>query len=109
MRFSIFTLLICLGFSSHHAQFEERLDYIIPATSTYARGGSNLILDTAYTMQELITDFFSNSCVEPFNITMAGNPNGKGFFQGIGTELGVPAEIMLSTGNITNAIGSINL
>lgn len=108
MRFFILILLFFLTYSSLFAQQEERKEFLVPVVSPYNRGGSNLILDTAYSAQELIADFFSNSCVEPFNITMTGNPNGMGFFQATGTELGVPAGIMLSTGNISNAMGPNN-
>ncbi|HRW75127.1 MAG: choice-of-anchor L domain-containing protein [Lewinellaceae bacterium] len=108
MRFFIFSLL-CLTFvPALFSQPETRQESPVPYVSPYTRGGSNLILDTAYSVQELISDFFSNSCVEPFNITMKGSQPGMGFFQATGTELGVPAGIMLSTGNIWTAIGPNN-
>lgn len=108
MRYLILALLSLICGSSLYSQSEERTENIIPYVSPYARGGSNLILDTAYSVQELISDFFSNSCVEPFNITMKGSQAGMGFFQATGTELGVPAGIMLSSGNIWNAMGPNN-
>ena len=108
MRFYIFSLL-CLAFlPALRSQPETRQESLVPYVSPYARGGSNLILDTAYSVQELISDFFSNSCVEPFNITLKGSQPGMGFFQATGTELGVPAGIMLSSGNIWTAIGPNN-
>ncbi len=39
---------------------------------------------------------------------MVGNSEGMGFFQAVGTELGVPAGILLSSGNISNAMGPNN-
>ncbi|MCF8238136.1 MAG: choice-of-anchor L domain-containing protein [Saprospiraceae bacterium] len=109
MRFYILSL-VCLAFvPALLAQPETRQENLIPYISPYARGGSDLILDTAYSVQELITDFFSNSCVEPFNITMKGNSAGMGFFQAVGTELGVPAGILLSSGNISNTKGPNNM
>ncbi|MBK7343417.1 MAG: choice-of-anchor L domain-containing protein [Saprospiraceae bacterium] len=108
MRFYFILLLSFYSVQAAFGQAEVRTENLIPYVSPYARGGSNLLLDTAYSVQELISDFFSNSCVEPFNITMKGNSAGMGFFQAVGTELGVPAGILLSSGNISNTKGPNN-
>lgn len=72
------------------------------------RGGNILIVDSNYTVQELITDFFYGSCVTPFNIHPVGNTAGLGYFQGYGTTLDLPAGLILSSGNVYNAYGPNN-
>lgn len=108
MRYYLVFFLSFFSTLALFAQAEGRTENVIPYVSPYNRGGSELILDTSYTVQELISDFFSNSCVEPFNITMQGSSACMGFFQAFGTELGVPAGILLSSGNISNTIGPNN-
>lgn len=74
----------------------------------HQRGGDILIVDTNYTVEELITDFFYGSCVTPFNIQHIGNTAGLGYFQGYGTILDLPAGLILSSGNVYNTYGPNN-
>jgi PKD repeat protein len=60
---------------------------------------SGLFIDTSFTAQQMVTDFFSNSCVTPVNITFNGDPLSIAFFEGANTGLGLNAGIVLSTGH----------
>lgn len=66
---------------------------------------ANLIVDTTYSAEELVTDFFAGSCVQAFNVQLHGSQAAMGFFQGFGTGLNVPAGILITSGNAWNAIG----
>lgn len=99
----ILAVLGFLGFNLAWAQ--ERESHTGPYPDPHLRGASALIVDTAYSVEELVMDFFAGSCVVPFNVSLTGNPLGMGFFQGAGTELNLPAGILIASGNSWNAIG----
>lgn len=71
------------------------------STSLHAQ----LFIDTNYTAEEMVMDFFDNSCVTPSNITYTGAPNGFAFFDAGNTNLSIPAGMLLSTGNVLDAVG----
>ncbi len=66
---------------------------------------AQIFIDTGYTAEEMVDDFFSNSCVTPSNITYAGAAEGLAFFDAGGTDLGVMAGMFFSTGNVNTAVG----
>ena len=69
---------------------------------------AQLFIDNSYTVEEMVMDFFDNSCVSPSNITYTGSLDGVAFFDAGNTELDVQAGIFLSTGNVFTAIGPNN-
>lgn len=99
----LFIGLLLLGAQLLRAQ--DRQAHSFPAQDPYFRGISALVVDTTYTAPELVMDFFSGSCVTPSQISFSGSPSALGFFQGAGTDLGLPAGILLSTGRATDAVG----
>ncbi|MCB9283080.1 MAG: choice-of-anchor L domain-containing protein [Lewinellaceae bacterium] len=62
---------------------------------------SGLFIDTSYTAEQMIMDFFDNSCVTPSNITFNGAPVMMGYFEAANTDLGVNAGIVISSGDVT--------
>lgn len=70
-----------------------------------SNASAQLYIDTSYTPQEMVLDFFSNSCVTPSNIVYTGAPGTYGFFDAGDTDLGVPAGIFLGSGFALDAIG----
>ena len=78
MKLKLYILLLCFS-SQVHAQ---------------------LFIDNSYTIEEMVMDFFDNSCVTPSNITTTGADNSVAFFDAGGTDLGVPAGIFISTGDV---------
>ena len=60
-----------------------------------------IFIDTSYTAEQMVMDFFDNSCVTPSNITFSGGDLSMGFFEGANTDLGLNAGIVLSTGDVT--------
>jgi PKD repeat protein len=68
-----------------------------------ANAQSGLFVDTSYTAEQMVMDFFANSCATPSNITFNGQPATLGFFEGANTNLGVNAGIVISTGDVTQA------
>jgi len=66
---------------------------------------AQLFIDNSYTVEEMATDFFANTCVTPSNITTTGVAESIAFFDAGGTNLGVNAGIFISTGNVFDAIG----
>ncbi|MBK8492753.1 MAG: choice-of-anchor L domain-containing protein [Saprospirales bacterium] len=65
---------------------------------------SGLFIDTSYTAEQMIMDFFDNSCVTPSNITFNGAPLMMGYFEAANTDLGVDAGIVICSGDV-NLIG----
>lgn len=74
---------------------------ILASTSFISNAQSGLFIDTSYTAEQMIMDFFDNSCVTPSNITFNGSPVMMGYFEGANTDLGVNAGIVISTGDVT--------
>ncbi len=66
---------------------------------------AQLFIDNSYTLEEMVMDFFDNSCVSPSNISSTGTEESIAFFDAGGTDLGVMAGIFISTGNVFDAIG----
>lgn len=66
---------------------------------------AQLFVDNSYTIEEMVTDFFSNSCVTPSNISTTGVAESVAFFDAGAAGLGVPAGILISTGNVAYAVG----
>lgn len=67
-----------------------------------------LVVDTAISVSTMLHDFFDNTCVTISNITYNGDPAAVGFFDGSGTNLGINAGIMMTSGSVFNAIGPNN-
>ncbi|MBR9920408.1 MAG: T9SS type A sorting domain-containing protein [Bacteroidetes bacterium] len=64
-------------------------------------GFGQLFIDTSYTAEQMVMDFFSNSCVTPTNVSFTGGDVSLGYFEGANTDLGLDAGIVLSTGDVT--------
>lgn len=69
---------------------------------------SALFIDTSFTAEQMVTDFFSNSCVTPSNVTFNGTPAMIGYFEAAGTDLGVNAGIVISTGKVSDLINEVS-
>ena len=79
----------------------KKLLYLLAFTPLLSFGQSALFVDTTYTAEQMVMDFFDNSCVTPSNITFNGGPLMMGYFEGANTDLGVNAGIVISTGDVT--------
>ena len=67
---------------------------------------AQLFVDTGYTVPQMVTDFFGdNECVTVSNITYTGSNGAVGFFDGILSNAGLGAGLLLTSGKATNAIG----
>jgi len=66
---------------------------------------SNLFIDNSYTIEEMVTDFFDNPDVVTSNITYTGDPLSVAFFDAGGTDLGVNAGIVFSSGYAEGVVG----
>ncbi len=66
---------------------------------------AQLYIDTTISVQQMMTDFFDGTSISVSNVVYTGSSNGKGYFEGATTDLGLPAGILLSTGMATDAIG----
>ncbi|MEM7104739.1 MAG: choice-of-anchor L domain-containing protein [Bacteroidota bacterium] len=64
-------------------------------------GQSNLFIDNSFTADQMIMDFFNNSCVTPSNITFNGSPASIAYFEGANTNLGINAGILITSGDAT--------
>ena len=71
---------------------------------------AQLFVDGSYSPDEMVTDFFSTTCVSVSNITWIADTSATqmGFFESSATNLGINAGILLSTGTIANAVGPNN-
>jgi PKD repeat protein len=68
---------------------------------------AQLFVDGSYSPDEMVTDFFSTTCVSVSNITWVADSAAMqmGFFESSATNLGINAGILLTSGSILNAIG----
>jgi PKD repeat protein len=69
---------------------------------------SNLFIDTSYTAEQMVMDFFANSCATPSNVTYNGAPATMAFFEGANTNLGVNAGIVISSGDVTQIANDVS-
>lgn len=70
---------------------------------------AQLFVDTEYTVPQMVTDFFGDSeCVTVSNITYTGSNGAVGFFDGVLSNAGLGAGLLLTSGKATNAIGPNN-
>jgi hypothetical protein len=60
---------------------------------------AQLFIDNSISVEQMIIDFFDNSCVTPSNITFSGAPISVSYFEGANTSLGVSAGILISSGD----------
>lgn len=67
---------------------------------TAMRAQTGLFIDTSFTAEQMVIDFFSNSCATPQNITFSGAPLSMGYFEAATTDLGVNAGLVLATGKV---------
>jgi len=73
---------------------------------TYLQAQSGLFVDTTFTVEQMVMDFFDTPDVTISNVTYNGGEGGVAYFEGANTDIGLPAGIFLSTGNVFSAIGS---
>jgi len=66
---------------------------------------AQLFIDTSYTAEQMIMDFFNNDSVTVSNISFQGGDVSLAYFEGANTDLGIPAGIMITSGNAYDAIG----
>lgn len=71
-------------------------------STTVIQAQSGLFIDTSYTAEQMVMDFFDNSAVTPSNITFNGAPASIAYFEAANTDLGIPAGIVISTGKVTD-------
>lgn len=83
--------------------FSLSIFFLIAVTSQQSK--AQLVVDTAVSVSTMLHDFFDNTCVTISNITYNGAPVAVGFFDGSGTNLGINAGIMMTSGSVYNAIG----
>lgn len=81
--------------------------FFLVAATLSARAQSALFIDTSFTAEQMVLDFFSNSCVTPSNITFTGAPLAIGYFEAANTNMGVNAGIVLSTGDVYNLANEV--
>lgn len=103
LRLTMFLMLLSLTL-----QAQERAENPQPWVDPHSRSGSDYKVDNVYSVEELIMDLFAGTCVTPFNIKFQGSTAGLGYFEADQTELGLPAGIMIATGNLENSIGPNN-
>lgn len=77
----------------------------LAVASITATAQSNLFVDTSYSAEEMVMDFFSNSCVTPSNITFNGVAASLAFFDAGNTDIGVGTGILITTGTASDLIG----
>lgn len=69
------------------------------------RTGTGIFIDPEMDATVMIQDFFTNSCMTPFNVTKFGCYQGQGYFDDGMSSIGVQSGILLSSGNALNASG----
>ena len=77
------------------------LTTLIINSSAYAQ----LTVDGSLTPQQLVQTILLGNGVSASNITYTGVPGALGTFNSVASNIGLPSGIILSTGNITDAVG----
>ena len=72
---------------------------LLSIATLYCAAQSNLFIDQTVSVETMVNDFFDSDEIVIANVTLTGNPEGVGFFDAGGTDLDIPAGILLSTGN----------
>lgn len=70
---------------------------------------SQLVVDNSLTAHQLVNNILAGSGVQISNITYAGSPLSIGSFDGSNSNIGFPSGIILSSGNVEDAIGPNNI
>lgn len=65
----------------------------------FAPAQSNLFIDSTITPEQMVMDFFDGSGVSVSNVQAFGVANQFAFFEAANTQLGIPAGILLTTGD----------
>jgi PKD repeat protein len=81
------------------------LSLLLLVACCFQKVQAQLYVDTAYSAQQMITDFFSGTGVQISNITYNGPLNAIGFFDAANTNLGINAGILITSGSVNNAVG----
>lgn len=81
------------------------LTLLLATTFCFQNAQAQLYVDTAYSAQQMITDFFDGTGVEISNITYNGPLNAIGFFDAANTNLGINAGILITSGSVGNTVG----
>jgi len=61
---------------------------------------AQLFIDNSVSPEQMVAEFFTNSCVSPTNITFKGNPASVAYFEAANTDLGINAGIVITSGNV---------
>lgn len=78
---------------------------LLSARSSFAQ----LVVDSIYDVPTMATDFFSGTCVDVVNVTYQGSPLNMSFFEGSQSNIGLDMGILLSSGNVFDAVGPNDL
>jgi PKD repeat protein len=73
--------------------------FLLTVFTTFLQAQSNLFIDNSYTIEEMVQDFFDNPNVVTSNVTYTGAAEAVAFFDAGGTDLGVGAGILFTTGS----------
>jgi hypothetical protein len=81
------------------------ITFLVASLFIFKQATAQLYVDTAYSAQQMITDFFDGTGVVISNITYNGPLNAIGFFDAATTNLGINAGILITSGSVNNAVG----
>ena len=72
------------------------------------RSQSELFIDTTVTAEQMVMDFFDNSCVTSSNVTFNGGAASLAYFEAANTDLGINAGIFICSGDATEASAAVD-
>jgi PKD repeat protein len=70
---------------------------------------AQLVVDSIYDIPTMANDFFDGSCVDLVSVTYQGSPMNMSFFEGSQSNIGLDMGILLSSGNVFDAVGPNDL
>lgn len=65
---------------------------------------AQLFVDTVYSVPQMVTDFFGNTCTAISNITYQGTNQTMNFFDGSNSNVGLTMGILLTSGQVMGAV-----
>src|ERR1041385_1352694 len=75
---------------------------------TWNSYGQLMTNSAGYTPSQLVQNVLLGGGITASSITYVGDPLARGFFNGVASNIGLDSGVILSSGNIANAIGPNN-
>lgn len=88
-----------------HLSFASKCILFLAVSFSIRTASAQLVVDSVYDIPTMAMDFFDGTCVDVVNVTYQGSPANMAFFEGSQSNVGLDMGILLSSGNVFDAVG----